>query len=50
MALMSKPLPPNPNLERLIEEAKKRWAAMTPEQQEAELQLQRQSWARQDMD
>lgn len=45
-----KPLPPNPELEKAIEAAKKRWAKMTPEQQEAELQLQRQSWARQDMD
>lgn len=45
-----KPMPPNPELERLIKEAAERFRRMAPEEQEAELQKQRQSWARQDMD
>lgn len=50
MALRMKPLPPNPELDKLLEENQKRWAVMTLEEKEAELQLQRISWARQDMD
>jgi hypothetical protein len=46
----SKPLPPNPKLERLLKDAADRFKEMTPERQETELQQQRQSWARQDMD
>ena len=50
MALSMKRLPPNPELDRLLKESAEKFKAMTPEQQEAEMKLQRESWARQDMD
>ena len=45
-----KPLPPNPELDRLLKESAKAVKAMTPEQREAMMQKQRESWSRQDMD
>lgn len=50
MPLRMKPLRTDPELLRLLAESKDAWAKMTPEQQEAMLRAQRESWARQDMD
>lgn len=36
----------DPELRKLLDAAKKAWQAMTPEQQEAHLKAQRESWAR----
>lgn len=40
----------NPELERLLRESVEAVCRMTPEQREAMLKAQRESWARQDMD
>lgn len=45
-----KPLPPNPDLERKLAEAKVIWDQMTSDEKEEVLRKQRESWARQDMD
>lgn len=37
------------DLDELLRLAKERWDAMTPEQREAELKAQRESWARGEM-
>lgn len=50
MALDLKPLMTHPELLVLLEKAKQQWGRMTPEEQEAALEEQRKSWARQDMD
>jgi predicted Fe-S protein YdhL (DUF1289 family) len=39
----------NPALKDLLAKAKARWDAMTPEEQEAMLRAQRESWARGEM-
>lgn len=39
-----------PELTRLLKQSVDAFAAMTPDEQEAELRKQRQSWARQDKD
>lgn len=49
-ARLGKPIPNNPELERLLKEAKARFDALSPEEKESELRAQRESWARQDMD
>ena len=44
------PMKDRPELLELIKKAVEAFEKMTPEQQEAEIQKQRESWARQDMD
>jgi hypothetical protein len=50
MALRMKPLPRNPELERILKESAAKFNAMPFEEQEKMLRAQQQSWARQDMD
>ena len=50
MALRMKPLPPNPELDRLLKESVAAVKAMSPDELEAMFKAQRESWARQDMD
>ena len=44
MALISKPLPTNPELNVLLERSVARWKAMTPTEQRELAQAQRKSW------
>jgi hypothetical protein len=50
MALPMKPLPPNPELDRLLKESAEAFKALPPDEQEKILRAQQQSWVRQDMD
>lgn len=50
MTLRTKPLPPNPELEKKLADAKVIWDRMTGDEKEDVLRKQRESWARQDMD
>lgn len=50
MAMPMKPLPRNPELERLLKESVAKFNAMSFEEQEKMLRAQQQSWTRQDMD
>lgn len=47
--MRSKPVETRPELLRLLEEAKLKWAAMTPAEQEAMLRQQRDGWVRAEM-
>ena len=50
MVMRMKPLPSNPEPDRLLKEGVAAVKAMTPKQLEAMMKKQRESWARQDMD
>ncbi len=47
--MQMKPVPPNPELDRLIAESRARYDAMTPEQRKAQHDAQRESWVRGEM-
>lgn len=44
-----KPIPHRPELDRLLQEARARWDAMTPDEQEAMLRQQRDGYVRAEM-
>jgi hypothetical protein len=50
MAVRMTPPRTDPELLKALAAAKEAWAKMTPDEQEAMLRKQRESWARQDMD
>jgi hypothetical protein len=45
-----KPIATRPDLLKALADSKTIWAKMTPDEKEAMLRKQRESWARQDMD
>jgi hypothetical protein len=47
--MMSKPIPMDPDLQRLLEESKRRVEAMTPDELEAMLKAQRESFVHGEM-